>query len=76
MKAALTGTGNGLPFSLKQLARLKPAELASLRAYSGQRYTALTVEQRRRLRDNLYLLLVTISDESYQALVEFGSEPV
>jgi hypothetical protein len=44
--------------------RLKPEELAKLRAYSAARCQRLDLEQRRRLAANLYLLVVTVPDDS------------
>jgi hypothetical protein len=74
LRAALAGKAIR-PFSALQLGTLKPEELMQLRANSSGRYQQLTERQRQRLRDNLYLALVTLSDESYRALADFGSEP-
>jgi hypothetical protein len=67
LKAALAGKPIR-PFSALQLARLRPEELNQLRTRSAGRYQRLTPEERDRLRDNLFLALVTPSDENYQAL--------
>jgi hypothetical protein len=64
-----------LPFSVKQLARLKPDELHQLRAYSAGRFMALTIEQRRQLSANLYVLLSTVPDDVYRAVADFDPQP-
>ena len=63
------------PFSALQLAQLTRQEVRQLRARSAARYQRLRQEERDRLRDNLFLALVTFSDADYRVLVEFGGTP-
>lgn len=70
LRRAIAGKG-APPFTVKMIERLKEPELMQLRAYSGQRYTALDAEQRRRLSANLYLLIVTVPDDVYRAVADF-----
>ncbi len=50
---------------------MKPAELEKLRQASAGRYAALSQGQRDRLRDNLFILLVTISTADYETAADF-----
>jgi hypothetical protein len=46
-----------------------------MRQHSARRFQSLTEEQRRRLRDNLFLELVCLSDASYRTLADFDPKP-
>ncbi len=64
--------GKGAPiFSAAEMQLVKPGELEQLRQHSAARFASLTPESRDRLRDRLYLVLLTLDDEAYQALAEF-----
>jgi phage FluMu protein gp41 len=65
MRAALAGKAKA-PFTVPQLSRLRPEDLAKLRAYSAGRYSRLDAEQRAGLSRNLYLLLSVIPTEVYE----------
>ena len=52
---------------------MKPAELERLRQHSAGRYASLTAEQKARLRDNLFILLVTISTADYETVADFDA---
>jgi hypothetical protein len=59
------------PFSVAELAKLKPEELIRLRQLSSRRYATLDPGQQARLRDNLPLLVICVSDEKYRAVANF-----
>jgi hypothetical protein len=61
------------PFTARELAALNSDELDRLRVYSAGRYASLGAEQKSRLRDNLFLALVTLSNEDYALLTAFAA---
>lgn len=72
---ALSGAGCR-PFTPRELAALKPDELDRLRTASGQRFLALSPEQRETLKQHLFLVLVTLSHADYQAIANYaGRKP-
>ena len=67
IRRMLAGKGSR-PFSEKEMAMVKPAELETLRQHSAGRFASLSQEARDRLRDRLYLILLTLDDEAYRAV--------
>ena len=71
LKRAMSGKG-APPFTVNQLATLRPQELRQLRSFSAGRYAKLTEEQKRRLVENAYVMLCTAPDDLYLAVANFG----